>query len=454
MKLTKVAASVAQELILDNDVQALVPEFWALEALYQLKKMSVGQHLVYRDFEPAVAQRGETVNAYLPADFKFKRKGVNDDVQDQDAVLTPVAVKLDQHIYISFIIKDGQESKSARSLVDLFLIPAMRAQIEGLDQIIMGQVFQFMSNRTGKLGTDLGKAALADLQAQMTTLRIPGTDRYAVLDPFASAALLADDSFVGADKVGDDGTALREGSLGRKYGSNFLQDLAIPRLTTGSATAQTNAVNLLAGYAKGYTGTIAYDGAGTLAAKMPVEIGGYFYQITVVGSGVITLDKPLEAAVADNAVINSFAAGAFGADYAEGYDGEVVITGLRKQVGEGIVTAAGAIYTVIDVADAANNKYLLDRPLVAAVTNNSGVYLFPNGTYNFALHPYAMALVTRPLAAPREGTGALSAVVDNEGVGVRVVITYDGKAQGHRVTIDFLAGIAKLNNALAVPVLS
>jgi len=446
--------SVSQALILDNDVNALIPEFWALESLYQLKKMNIGPAIVYRDFSQVVANKGDTVNAWLPANFTYQRKTDNSDVVDQAATLTSVPVRMDQHIYTSFIIKDGQESLAAADLIRIFLVPAMRANAEGLDQSIIGQVFQFIGNQVGKVNTPLTAATAATLQAHLTKQRLPGTNRFVVLDPFAAAGLLSLDLFVGAQFVGDDGTALREGSLGRKYNASWVQDIAVPNLTTGAggATAQTNAVNNLAGYPIGAT-AIAYDGAGTLAAGSVVAIGGHVYIVDSVNAGTATLHSGLLEAVADNAVISSYAQGAFGAAYAANYDGEVVITGIRGQVGEGVRTAAGDTYCIVSPGVAANS-YLLDRPLKNAVANNSKVGTFPDGVYNWAMHPYAVALVTRPLAAPKEGTGALSAVMDNDGVGVRVVITYDGKAQGHRVVIDFLAGITVLNQQLGAVLLS
>ena len=65
-----------------------------------------------------------------------------------------------------------------------------------------------------------------------------------------------------------------------------------------------------------------------------------------------------------------------------------------------------------------------------------------------------MALVTRPLAAPAAGTGALSSVASYNGLSIRVVMTYDGVKQGHLVTVDMLCGIKILNTDLGIALLS
>jgi hypothetical protein len=97
---------------------------------------------------------------------------------------------------------------------------------------------------------------------------------------------------------------------------------------------------------------------------------------------------------------------------------------------------------------ATTTSLLLDRALEAALTDDLAVNIGPAGSYNFAFHRDAITLVTRPLQPPRPGTGALSAVVSDEGVGMRATITYNGSEQGHLVTLDFLLGVKVLDTNL------
>jgi hypothetical protein len=57
------------------------------------------------------------------------------------------------------------------------------------------------------------------------------------------------------------------------------------------------------------------------------------------------------------------------------------------------------------------------------------------------------------LATPGAGL-TLASVANYKGLGIRVVITYDGKAQAHRVTVDLLCGVAVLNTDLGAVVLA
>ena len=73
---------------------------------------------------------------------------------------------------------------------------------------------------------------------------------------------------------------------------------------------------------------------------------------------------------------------------------------------------------------------------------------------NLFMHRNAFALVTRPLPSPQSGTGVISKVMDEDGVGIRVQISYQHLLGGHMVTLDCLYGVAELRDAFGVTVLT
>lgn len=454
MKKSKLSLSIAAansvSAYYENDNSALIPEHWAYESLLQLQKLSVFPWLVHRDFDMAIANFGDTVNAHLPSNFKLTRKTNADSVETQDATSSTVPVKLDQHLVVSFVIKDGEESKAFKDLISVYLVPAMQTIAEGVDKILASQVFHFTENSVGGLGTSATASTLSKVKAMMTNNRVPVVGRNNVLTADTEADLTALDLFVGAQAVGDDGTALREGSLGRKYGANHVVDIAVPSLK-GGTPGLTKTVDFTAGYPVGYTGAITLDTGTAHHASAVLSINGKVYTVANSGLTSVTLNEPLMDALADGTSIYQLSAGAIGANYAAGYVKPITITGIRGVVGEAFRTASGKIYTIIEVAG--TDSYLLDRPLEEALSSSQVVGVYPDGDYNFCFHSNALALVSRPLSPPKSGSGALSAVVDDNGVGVRVVITYDGVQQGHRVTIDLLAGVAILNKKLGAVML-
>lgn len=439
-----------------NDNDAFIPEVWAQESLMVLESNMVATNLVHRDFSNEIASFGDVVNTRKPGTFTATRKGNSDDVTDQDASATNVAVPLDQHLHTSFIIKDGEESKSMKSLVEEYLKPAAISLAEAADQIVLGQVYQFLGNAVGKLGTTITKDVVIAAREKLNTLKAPVSGRNFLVGPNMEGALLGIADFLNAEKVGDAGTTLREGSLGRKFGLDTYMAQQVPSIV--AAATATGAINLAAGHAIGATALTVDGFSAAIATGGWVTVDGQPYVVAGTTGGstptVITIASPgLRVAVANDAVVNSYAPSLvnLAAGYAAGwYKGIVYDTVTPIKVGQ-LISSATGLYSAIGGTTA--TSLVLDRPLAATVADDAVLGRGPAGEYGFAFHRNAIAFVTRPLSTPRAGTGALSSVANYNGLGLRVTITYDGKAQGHRVTLDMLAGVKVLDTSLGCPVL-
>ena len=447
----KPLVAASQAAYFENDNSALIPEFWAMESLLQLTKLSVYPWLVYRDFENVLAQQGQVVNAHRPAEFVVTRKGLTDDVVVQDAKADTVPVVLNQHLVTSFLIRDGEESKSMTDLIDYYLAPAIRALSEGLDKVLAAQVYKFLRNSVGKLGTTPTAATLSQAKAKMTNQRVPVVGRTNVLTANTEASLMSQDLFIGAQMVGDDGTAMREGSLGRKFGANNITDIATPSVF-GQTAGLTKVVSNTGGYPKGYTGAITLVTGTAHALHAVLTIAGSIYTVKASTATSVTLNEPLREAIPDATNIYQVQEATVTNAYAAGWLKPIAITGLRGEVGEAVRDIAGNVYTVIQVN--ADGTVLFDLPLVNAFTAGQKLGVYPDGEYNFCFHQHALALVCRPLAAPKEGSGAISAVVEHDGLSLRVVIAYIPEKQGHMVTIDMLAGVTVLDERLGTVLLA
>jgi hypothetical protein len=79
------------------------------------------------------------------------------------------------------------------------------------------------------------------------------------------------------------------------------------------------------------------------------------------------------------------------------------------------------------------------------VTAADEVFPGPHGSMCLAFHRDAIALVSRPLAAPANTLGVQSAVGDYNGLAMRVAMQYDILNQGTIVTLDMLCGVALLD---------
>ena len=459
-----------------NSLDAFVPEIWAMESVAILVENMVASSLVHRDFDAEFANFGDVVNTRKPAEFKAKRKDTNDNVTIQDASATNIPVKLDQHLHTSFLIRDGEETKSFKSLVDEYLRPATISLARAIDQIVLGQVYQFLENQANSIGSLTNANAVTAITNTGLILdknKAPIDGRHQIWTPEAQTLVIQNPTFHQADRVGDDGTALREASLGRKL--NFFHWMAQnSSQVDGVSTPETMTINN-GNITKGSTVITVDGGSGGAQTDAEVDdrwvdINGKVYHLIdtslTTGAGTLTLEYGLIEAIADGDTVNvyaSIAAAALSATLPIGHSKEVRIddqsAGEAPQIQVGQMVTFGtqtARYSVLEVTlGGTYTDILLDRPLEVAVADNDVVNYGPDGGgYNFAFQRNAVSLVIRPLQNPQPGTGALAGGANMAGVTMRVVVTYDGDKQGHLVTLDFLAGIKVLDALLGSACLS
>jgi hypothetical protein len=450
-------------LYFDNQIDPFIPEWWANEVLYTLSENLVAAAMVNRDFENQFQQFGDVINVPTVPDFEAYRKSKNDEITIQDLNSGNIQVKLDQHIHVAFSIKDVERSMSMMQLQNVYAKPATLALARALDRIVIGQYPRFLANTAGKLNgitKDNIKDYIIDLRQVMDDNKVPEVNRNLLLTTKTEGDCLRPEWFTSADKVGDQGTALRTASLGQKLGFDFFKSLNAPNIANFTSY-RVFAVNNAAGYPIG-TVTLTVDtGTGIITTGTWLDIGGIPYQVSAHSetSGAttsITLASGLRRAVADNDSIYALTPGAVNnaAGYAAGYDKEITVDGftVAPRLGQ-FVTFGSTVtpYTIIRVNGLIG--ITLDRGLDATVADNTTVNIGPNGAYNLAFNRNAMTLAVRPLAPVMDGTGALSAVLNYQGIPIRIVIGYDMYKQQHVWNFDLLAGISVLDQSLGAVLL-
>lgn len=442
-----------------NDLDAFIPEVWAQESLMILENKMVMANLVHRDFENEIAMAGDVVNTRLPGTFVAKRKVDGDNVTVQDATATNVPVPLDQHLHTSFIIRDGEESKGFKKLSEEYLVPGMMSIAQAIDEILLGQAYTFLANRVGSLGTAASKLAILELRETMNNNKVPTDGRQLVVSAGVEADLLNIADFTNAEKIGDDGTAMREGSLGRRFGFNVWMSQNTPSVTSGSS----NAAALNGAHAAGAT-TLTIDGTSeTFVAGSWLTVAGdmtpqRITAATGTPSTSLTITPGLRNTCLTDAVVTVYTPATVNqlsapTGYAAGYNKDIVIDSFSPAASAGRLVSAGAVnYSALSTPT--TTGLLLNRSLEASIADGSVLGMGPVGQYCFGFHRNALALVMRPLAQPQAGAGALSFVANYNGLAVRVTITYNGLSQGHLVTIDTLCGVKTLDTRLGAVLLA
>ncbi len=285
----------------------LTPDIIAREALMVLRNNAVMANLVHRDYsEEFVAGVGDKITVRKPAKFEAKEfNGTG--ITVQDAAENSVDVTMDKHLDVSFAVTSKQLTLDIASFSEQFLKPAMQAFADKVDKYLIA----LEADITNRVPHAEGLFAPADIIAarkHLTDSAAPTTERRLVIGSQADADLLSNELFISAEKVGDNGTALREASLGRKYGFDIYTDQNIEKTEdnyTPSVAFHKNAFALVTrplalpnGAAK--SAIVNYDGFG-LRVVYGYDLNTKTDTISIdMLCGVKTLDKDLAAVVVDS----------------------------------------------------------------------------------------------------------------------------------------------------------
>lgn len=288
----------------------LTPDIIAREALMVLRNNAVMANLVHRDYSNEFVDGvGDTITIRKPA--KFEAKEYNGSTIDvQNATEEGVAVKMDKHLDVSFAVSSKDMTMNIKDFSEQLLVPAMQAFNDKIDKYLIALAETDVTQRVDSASGDITPDKIIDARKFLVDAAAPNSDRRFVVGSQAEADLLKNPLFVEADKVGDEGTALREASLGRKFGMDFFTDQNIAKTTSGSNdytpsiafhknafALVTRPLALPAGAAK--SAIVNYDGFG-LRVVYDYDINKKTDTISIdMLCGVKTLDSKLASIVAD-----------------------------------------------------------------------------------------------------------------------------------------------------------
>lgn len=369
--------------------ELLTPQVIAREAIATLYANTVFLPLVTRDFDADFAAKiGDTVSVRKPPTFEsLEFTGA---VTPQNITETSIPVKLDHHLDVTVEVTTKELSLEIQEFRASVLQPMMEAHAQKVDALIAG-LYKDVYNVVGTAGTP--PSTVADVTAVRRVLNennVPLGNRHLVVDPAAEDKLLQIPGFTEADKVGDDGTALSEARLARKFGLDVLMSQNIQSHDRGNVS----------------TGTLAVNGA------------------TAAGATTINLDAGAVTGTIKAGTIFNIA----------GDDTDYIVTAD--------VTAASNAFTAVPISPA----------LQTNAADNAVVTLEATGyTANLGFHESAFAFVSRPLALPMGGADA--EVISYKGLGLRAVYGYNMTNKTNMVSIDLLCGVKTLDPVRAVVLL-
>lgn len=441
-----------------GDVTALIPEWWAREALAYMEAKKVLLGRVNRDYEKYFAVAGEVVNVHHELGFTAKRKFRNESVVKQQPQATGDTVVLNQHLHVTIEIDDRDQQAVQQDLIAKYAPRGAEAMVSAMEQVITGEVYNFVGQSAGAVGI-----AAADVDAGVMNLREffqrenTGSSRLISVGAATDKLLQNVDRYISASEIQDAIAqgSIRNGLLGRLRGFDVYESSFCPEIP-GTQTTVDGAINNGAGYPVGTTvltvdtfGAALVNGAWCLieGEMLPHRI------VAAVGNPCtqITISPALRVAVDDDDAIFVMETGTIdhpdgvGESYAAQYGDVIQITGFTDFpiIGQGVSFGNSATaYMVTDVTES-DGTILLNRPLDEAVAHGATVALMPYGNYNLAMVPEAVTFVNRPMApaqfSVRSGWAA------SEGLSLRVTFAYDPDYMITTVTFDTLCAVKTLD---------
>jgi len=249
--------------ITSANVANAIVKLVAVDALPALVSNLVMGNLVNRDYEPTLANAGDTVNVPIPPTLVANNIAEGGTVQTQNPNLGNAQIVLNTHAEATFQIPDVTKVLAVPDLLRLYMQPAVVAIAERIETDILNLYSQFTSNApVGTAGVAPVEGTVDSAETALFQAKVPAVaSKYLVVDPVAYSALRQIPRFSEYYSAGDAGLrALVEGAVGKIKDFFVFRSQLVP--TTGSGPVSTH--NL----------AFARDAIGLVVRRLPQPLPG------------------------------------------------------------------------------------------------------------------------------------------------------------------------------------
>jgi hypothetical protein len=204
--------------ITSANVANAIVKLVAVDALPALMGNLVMGNLVNRDFEPTMAQAGDTINVPIPPTLVANNLAEGGTVQAQNPNLGNAQIVLDTHAEATFQVPDVTKVLAVPDLLKLYMQPAMIALAEKIETDLLRRYADFTANTpVGTPGTPLTEAVIDAAETALFEAKVPASEpKYLVVDSAAYSQLRQIPRFSEYQTAGEAGMrAIVEGTVGR-----------------------------------------------------------------------------------------------------------------------------------------------------------------------------------------------------------------------------------------------
>jgi len=209
--------------ITSTNVANAIVKLVAADALPALVGNLVMGNLVNRDYEPTLAQAGDTVNVpiapQLVANNLADVNGTgNASVTPQNPALGNAQIVLNTHAEATFQIPDVLKVLAVPDLLRVYMQPAVVAIAEKIESDLMNLYAGFTANTPlGTAGTAITEAVLDQAETTLFQSKVPSsTPKFLIVDSNTYSAMRQIPRFSEFNNTGDAGLrALVDGTIGK-----------------------------------------------------------------------------------------------------------------------------------------------------------------------------------------------------------------------------------------------
>ena len=239
--------------ITSSNIANAIVKLVAADALPVLVGNLVIGNLVNRDYEPVLAQAGDTVNVPIPPTMVANNIAEGGMVQTQNPSLGNAQIVLNTHAEATFQIPDVTKVLAVPDLLRLYMEPAVAAIAQKIESDLLGLYAGFTANSpVGTAGTPITEQTIDEAETALFLAKVPaGEQKFIVVDAATYSAWRQIQRFSEFQSAGDAGLrALIDGTVGKikdffVFRSQFVQKTGSSPVTTHNMAFTKNALGLV-----------------------------------------------------------------------------------------------------------------------------------------------------------------------------------------------------------------
>lgn len=204
--------------ITSANVANAIVKLVAADALPALVGNLVMGNLVNRDYEPTLAQAGDTVNVPIAPQLVANNIAEGNTVQLQNPSLGNAQIVLNTHAEATFQIPDVTKVLAVPDLLKVYMQPAVVAIAENIETSLLNLYAGFSANTPlGTAGTPITEAVIDSAETSLFQAKVPASaPKYLVVDSNTYSAMRQIPRFSEFQTAGDAGLrAMVDGTFGK-----------------------------------------------------------------------------------------------------------------------------------------------------------------------------------------------------------------------------------------------